>query len=282
VCAMPFRERFAQALEIVASSSNGILVDEIGNRCGLSDSEVRALFSAIEPLGFCTYGNGVSDTLYCPSVTAALAAKSYSRFLRSGYPAVEDWGRQGAECISPDEVLKRGASFLMQLEQARSGKGDIEPLHQVMVSKIIFKIGTKEGNRLLMLFDSVSRRYQFVGGKVRGGENFLEAAIREIGEELRESRLVYNANYHLKNLFNGPTSIRMISKKTGALTEYRVQYYYALVQRSFPLPANHRLVSARELHANCADDGYRFTPEWPIMLSIAKKIKDFEHSFRLN
>lgn len=242
-----------------------------------SDDQIemlRGFVAALRLWGMVTHEN---DHVRATSQTAWYALHSLAEWIESGEPIVSDWHTRGLH----SEALFNGATLLSHMDTERQRRlPDSLPSRIERVAQVLIKRThpTTHEPELLFQFDQNARRYQLVGGRYspRDHDDLRTTMIREIGEELAVSGLVYEQDYQLQEVVSQLSLPPLISPTFGALTAYTFVIFH-MVHLTRPLILNEgdrwiRVADVLANHLPDAPDQVLFSPNHTLYLQIDQAV----------
>lgn len=254
------RHNLSQALRTISSDQSAVSLEDAARENSI---QVEALVGAIEilsPFGIFKFDSN-RDSVLIKSDVASDLLRSWSYMVQENFEFVDDWGRLGAECANPNALLDRGVCLLKVFEDKRLDVENPSPTRRIKVSKGIIKAESKYGDELyLMKIKEDSNRLQFIGGTVRGQEDYETTLRREINEELPRNHLKHKRDYRYSKIFDQPKSVKFVSPTYGSYREYVVNYYFVDIFTDIDIPRSARWVTHQELSEGETEEGIKTVP----------------------
>jgi 8-oxo-dGTP pyrophosphatase MutT (NUDIX family) len=197
-------------------------------------------------------------------------ARSLAWFAAHNVPLIDGWRRDSVPLTSqlPRESLFDHAPHVLSALESRRIRLAIEHGLNAEASRdqsaVVVLIKNPESAEPLYLhqFDARADQYQLIGGRIEPGETLLDAANREVCEEMGPaaiSPLRPGADFKLRPLFGANPALVTIetSHTYGALTRYT---FYGCIAHWQSVPAlgpHDRWISPAEVLASRTHDGKR-------------------------
>src|SRR5262249_23903213 len=195
-------------------------ISDVATQCGVPEVLVRSVLIVLQPFGLLRETNGIISRR---SEVERAALRSIARMIRANTVLITDWTGLVAETTRAEDVLLRGSRFLWTIERRRLARDDKDPTSEEKISRVVIKAETGDHSPyFLMFFGKHRQRFQLVGGKVESNEGPLDAAKREIDEEVRP------AAPQLEYQLSGPSEdldFLYQSTRTGAFTKFHVYHF---------------------------------------------------------
>ncbi len=173
-----------------------------------------------------------------------------------------DWARTGtAREIALTNLLDASPYFLKVMEERRlrvAREENIESGHSRSQPVATLLIKTIQASKQCFLhqWDTKAEQYQLIGGKVRPTESPVEAARRELREEISEHDLVHERDYELTPLNDSPIKLKDVSRTYGALTAYEFWLFSVTLKIPIIKQADiDRWISLDEMNVGSTDAG---------------------------
>jgi 8-oxo-dGTP pyrophosphatase MutT (NUDIX family) len=159
--------------------------------------------------------------------------RSLTWYIKYDQPILSNWDRLGvARTVSTEDVVDKAPYFLKSMEKARlllSQQKNIDSGFSRSQSAALIFIKATKLNKTYFLhqWDERAQHFQLIGGKVRENELNIEAAKRELQEEISQHDLVCQRDYDIFCLGSSDEPIKYleVSRTYGALTEYKFWLY---------------------------------------------------------
>jgi len=160
---------------------------------------------------------------------------SFLWYLKNKQTILENWQRRGtSKELIISNLLNHAPYFLKILEQRKVNLSkqntslELEATRIQPVSLILIKTMIGNESHLLHQWDQKSEAYQMIGGKIRLDENPIDAAKRELLEELSNTDLIDDVNFNIQKYLDDSIVKYEISNTYGALTKYEICIFHVV------------------------------------------------------
>jgi hypothetical protein len=183
-------------------------------------------------------------------------------YLETDSALLSNWDRSSASRDGAAEDILDNASYFVRLMEEKRRKsaavnlGSIKGSRTQKVSAVLIKTGVGSSARYLHQWDSKSRQFQLIGGKIREKETPIEAASREVSEELHEKNMMHFRDFELELVTSSPILYQDISRTYGALTDYECYFFLAKMKVArIQLSHDDRWLTKRKMDRGRTDSG---------------------------
>jgi 8-oxo-dGTP pyrophosphatase MutT (NUDIX family) len=271
------RQRIVAALELIPTHRDAVrtpeqISDALSHKLGISQAEASGVTSAVigmldlmgmlhlDPAG------GIRMLSQLP----VYFARSLAWFAAHKMPLIDGWRRDGVPLtaqLTREALFDHAPHVLSAIESRRirlAIKHGLNAEASRDQSAVVVLIGDPQSveRRYLHQFDARADQFQLIGGRIEPGETLLDAANREVCEEMgpaAKSPLRPGVDFTLQPLFGANPALVTIetSQTYGALTRYTFYGCSATWASPPALGPSDRWISVSEALASRTHDGKR-------------------------
>lgn len=185
-------------------------------------------------------------------------ARSLGWFSRHGLRVFDGW--RGSARQSAVHALARLER--QRVEQAAAHGLSAEPIREQHAAVVLIKAGVDGKPCYLHQYDARAQQYQLIGGRIEPDETPLQAAEREVIEEVGPAQaapLASGREFVLAPIHAGNAVLQIedVSATYGALTHYTFFAFRAEFAATPQLGAHDRWVSLDDMQRGHTHDGHR-------------------------